>query len=111
MAPVPVPHGLAALPAIVQNTFHLLASIRNKVRSMPNHEVYPVVVFDALLIQLGGLSEHASKNKNANPLNTCLLAAWAAAWVKKAAPGLLGPQGASGTEAGTGISPIGPSGG
>ena len=90
VAPVPLPAKLTSLPAIVQNTFHLLAAIRTKVRSMPNHEVYPVVVFDSLLIQLGGLSEHASKNKNANPLNTCLLAAWAAGWVEKAAPSLLG---------------------
>jgi CheY-like chemotaxis protein len=91
--PVPpaVLDAIATLPPIVQNAFHLVVAIRTKVGEMTNPDVYPLVVFDNILIQLGGLAVQPSKNKIANPVHACLLGSWVAEWVNKSANTYLPP--------------------
>lgn len=86
LCPATLPDDLTSLPPLVQNTIHLLGIIRKTVQEMPNPEVYPLMVFDTSIIQLGGLVVQPVRNKIAAPVHACYLASWAAAWVQKVAP-------------------------
>ncbi len=79
---------LTTLPTVVQNVVHLLAAIRGRVQAMPNPEIYPVVVFDTVMIQLGGLAVQPTRNKISSPLHANLLGSWTASWARKITPQL-----------------------
>jgi len=73
---------------LIRNTVHLIAEIRKRVSASGDGTNYALVVFNAVLMQLFGLTVQPSRNKITHPLHASLLASWAALWLRKLAPDL-----------------------
>jgi hypothetical protein len=80
---------LSALPPVVRNSIGFIGAIRAAVVNTSDTEIYPLLVFDAVLIQLGGLVIQQAHNKAARPTHVRLLTQWVAEWVDLSP--LLGP--------------------
>lgn len=85
--PGPLPNA-AVLPPQVRRTRAVIAAIRKHVASFKNAEMYPLVLFNAAMMQLSGLITHPTPNKVVKPELAYILAVWSATWVKKMMPAL-----------------------
>lgn len=84
--------GLAdGVPDLVRNVWRLVGEIRKQVQAMPNPHTYPFLVFDTVLMQLGGLVVQPALNKIASPNSVCMLAAWSAGWLATVEAGPTNP--------------------
>ena len=83
-----VPPNALSLPLAVRRTLAVISAIRTHVASLKNADTYPLILFNAAMMQLGGLVSHPKRNKIANPEMAYLLAAWSATWLKITMPTL-----------------------
>jgi CheY-like chemotaxis protein len=89
-ADMAVPAAPADVPPVVANMVSFVGAIRDAVQAVGEPETYPLLVFDAALVQLGGLAGEHTRNKIFNPSNARHLAAWTAEWVARCP--VYGPQ-------------------
>ncbi len=74
---------------LIRNTVHLIAEIRKRISETGEGTNYALVVFNAVMMQLFGLTVQPSRNKVTHPLHASVLASWAAAWLRALAPELV----------------------
>lgn len=75
------PASSPTLPALVSNIMCFLTAIRFEVAQTKHPEVYPLMLFDTILIQLGGLSVQPSFNKIVSLARARDLVFWVTTWV------------------------------
>lgn len=72
---------LSDSPSVIQNMITFILSIRAAVAIAQDEALYPLLLFDAVLIQLGGLAAQRTHNKVAQVERVKLLAGWMSVWV------------------------------
>lgn len=75
-----------AADARTRNTLRMLQHLRDRAIGLSRPDVYAVAVFDAALMQVGGLDIQPSRNKIGNPADAARLATAVARWVNTILP-------------------------
>lgn len=68
-------------PTIIRNTVAFIRAIRGAVALSNDEALYTLLLFDAVLIQLGGLAAQRTHNKVAQAERVKILTAWISEWV------------------------------
>ena len=69
-----------------RNTLKFIAEIRKHALKRACGTIYALMVFDAAIMQLGGLAYEVSGNKITNPTDAALLGTLVADWLRRVAP-------------------------
>lgn len=69
-----------------RNTWHLVREIRRVTLSLTTPAIYALMVYDAALLQLGGLAFGTANNKITRPRDAAQLASLAARWLQMQVP-------------------------
>jgi hypothetical protein len=77
-----------------RNTCALVGEVRRHALTRSSEQVYALMVFDATLVQLGGLYFGSSNNKITDPASAARLASLTADWLRRVAPELFKDSGA-----------------
>jgi hypothetical protein len=72
-----------------KNTIELILHVRRQALERTTPEIYALMVFDSLMIQLGGLRFTITRNKIHSPLEAAKLCALVSRWLRQVAPEFL----------------------
>lgn len=83
---VPDPVECDPVNAFATNVSHMVRAIRSRIDTADRRATYALMLFNAVLQQLSGLTIQPSPNKVRNPFHACRLAAWISRWLGSIVP-------------------------